>query len=193
MKTLTLTIPILLFAVTAFTQPDITFLLKAGDNVIDIEKSTGTPKYDNRTASTQTYLNNWNTFHYGAALQGIFKNGKKFNFGGEIAFHRLYYWEEAYYTSVSSSPYYRWGNVSTLGLGFLGQYNFNEKFYFKPGLGVQIYLDGSGTSFGLTEAFGMNNKISSDLYIPVEFRMDQISGNAVSFLFSLGVGLKKTF
>jgi hypothetical protein len=80
-----------------------------------------------------------------------------------------------------------------MGIGLLGKYNFSEKFYFKPGVNLQVYLDGSGTSFGLDEAIGINNKVGEKLHIPVELRMDQIFGNALSFIISIGTGINLSF
>ncbi len=172
-----------------YSQFELSLMPKVGYNAVDIEKATGTLKYENTTSST--YLNSWNQFHYGVAIQGIFNNGNKINYGGELSYHRLYYWEEAYYTSYGTR--YRWGDVSTIGLEFLAKYNLTDLFYLKPGIGLQHFTDGSGTTVGLAEAAGVEIKISDKLAIPVEFRSDQIFGHAVSILLSLGFGLRASF
>ena len=79
-----------------FSQFEIGLLPKIGYNVVDIEKSTNLSKYGNTTSGY--YLNDWDQLNYGGTLYGLFKKDRKVNFGGEITFNRLYYWEEAYET-----------------------------------------------------------------------------------------------
>ena len=159
----------------SFSQFELSLIPKLGYDIVDIEKATGTLKYENSTGGT--YLNSWNQFYYGTAIQGIFNNGEKVNYGGELTYNRLYYWEEAYYTSYGTR--YRWGDVSTIGLEFLLKYNVTDNFYLRPSIGFHHFTDGSGTTIGLSEAAGIEINLSDNIAIPLEFRVDQIFGNAL--------------
>ena len=54
MKTLITTILLALISMENYAQPEFTFLVKAGDNVVNVEKSSGTPKYENRSSKLMT-------------------------------------------------------------------------------------------------------------------------------------------
>jgi len=180
---------LLVFAIiskSGSAQIELGFLPKIGYNFIDIEKSTGLPKYDYTSGSN--YLNDWDQLNYGVTIYGVYKSDNKINFGSEITYNRLYYWEEAYETYYGTN--YRWGDVSTLGFGVLAKYNITELFYLKPVVSMEYYLDGSGLNFGTSLSGGVNIILSKHFAIPVEIRADQIFGNAVSFLFGLCTGLR---
>lgn len=182
----------LIFAFTANARQkkiEVNITLNPGYTMVDIEKSSGIPLYEN---SSGYYLNDWSQFHYGGVIQGIINSGKKFEIGGEIAWHRLYYWEEAVGTYYGSTYYY--GDATTLGLGFIGKYNLSEVFYLKPGAGFQFYTnDDFALTFGTTAALGINLKLSDSFAIPIELRTDQILGDALSFVVSLGIGVQFEF
>jgi hypothetical protein len=186
MKKIILLIAFAIINKSGSAQIELGFLPKIGYNFVDIEKSTGSPKYENSTGGY--YLNDWDQLNYGGTIYGAFKTGYKIDFGGEITFNRLYYWEEAYATYYG--PNYRWGNVNTLGLGILVKLNVTEFLYLKPVISVEYYMDGSGVNFGTALSGGINFNLSEHVAIPVEFRTDQIFGNAISFLFGLGTGLR---
>jgi len=186
MKKITLLAIVLLTGNLIFAQIELSFIPKIGYNVVDIEKATGTSKDQVNTGST--YLDDWSTFNYGLTIEALFNKGKDWNFGGEITYNRLYYWEESY--STFSGQESRWGNVGTFGLGFLAKYNIANDFYFKPVISLEIFNDGSGVTIGTAFAAGKKFKLNDQINIPLEFRTDQIFGSAVSLLFGIGVGIQ---
>src|SRR4030042_4978603 len=139
-----------------FSQFEIGLLPKIGYNVVDIEKSTNLSKYGNTTSGY--YLNDWDQLNYGGTLYGLFQKDKKVNFGGEITFNRLYYWEEAYESYYGLR--YNWGDVSTIGFGVLAKYAVSEIFYLKPVISLEYYLYGSGLNFGTALAGGVDIRLS---------------------------------
>lgn len=190
MKKITLLIILMLIiGKLGFAQIELSIIPKIGVNVVDIEKATGTFKYEN--APGGTYLNAWNTLNYGVSIEAVLKQEKKWNLGGELTYNRLYYWEEAYETFYGRE--YRWGEVGTIGIGILYKYNLNELFYFKPMLSLEIFTGGSGMAVSTGFAAGTHFKISDKVSIPIEVRTQQIFGSAVSLLFNAGTGLMMTF
>ncbi len=167
-------------------QKTVSILPKIGYNAVNIEKATGSFKYENATGGT--YLEQWNQFNYGVTLEALLKEKDKLQYGGEITFNRLYYWEEAYETYYGTR--YRWGNVSTVGLGFTAKYHAGEQFYLKPVIGLEIFTDGSGVTLGTALAAGYDFPLSDRLTFPLEFRTDQIYGNSVSLLIGIGFGIR---
>lgn len=188
-KIMLMMILILITGALGLAQVEFSIIPKIGVNVVDIEKATGSLKYENATGGT--YLNSWNTFNYGVSVEGVLKKEQKWNFGGEITYNRLYYWEEAYETFYGRE--YRWGEVGTIGLGLLYKYSINEIFYFKPVVSLDIFTGGSGICLGTALAAGANIKVTDKLAIPVEIRTEQIFGSAVSLLFNAGAGLRFAF
>ena len=186
MKKFLLLLASVIISTCGSAQIELGFMPKIGYNFVDIEKSTGLPKYSYPISSN--YLNDWDQLNYGGTIYGVVASDNKVNFGGEITYNRLYYWEEAYETYYGIN--YRWGNVSTLGFGILLKYNITELFYLKPVVALEYYLDGSGLNFGTSLSGGVNINLSKHLAIPVEIRADQIFGNAVSFLFGLCTGFR---
>jgi len=186
MKKITLFAIVLLTSNLIFAQVELSFIPKIGVNVVNIEKATGLLKYNDGTVGS--YLDDWNTFNYGATIEALFNKGNEWNYGGEITYNRLYYWEETY--STSSGKRSRWGNIGTIGLGVLAKYNIKEDIYFKPVISLEIFNDGSGITIGTAFAAGKKFKINDQLTMPLEFRTDQIFGDAVSLVFSVGAGIQ---
>ncbi len=171
---------------TIHAQKQLSILPKAGTNVVNIEQATGLFKYENTSGGS--YLNSWNLFNYGVTVEAMLKEKGQMSYGGEITFNRLYYWEEAYQTYYGTR--YRWGDVSTVGLGFVAKYHPGKMFYLKPVISLEYFTDGSGITLGTAIAAGLDFRLSDRFTFPVELRTDQIFGNSVSLLIGLGFGLR---
>jgi len=173
----------------SFAQVQISIMPKVGYNFVNVEKATGTPTYENSNGGT--YLERWDKVNYGVISEIMLKSKGQWSIGGEISFNRLYYWEETYETYYGSD--YRWGDVFTLGLGFVAKYHFTDLFYMKPAFSIESYTDGSGMNIGTALAAGMDFKISDRLSFPFELRTDEIFGNSLSFVVAVAFGLSANF
>jgi hypothetical protein len=157
-----------------------------GYNFVDIESAVGSSKYDESAGSTQTFLKDWDFYHYKGGAQILLEKSDELKIGVELTFNRLYYWEEQYYNSSVGANRWRWGTIWTMQIGAVAKYLIQDPIYVQGGVSLHRFLDGSGASFGLTVGGGYNIELNDTFSIPLDIRTDIIFGNATSF--ALGSG-----
>ncbi len=150
----------------------------AGVTVVDVEKAM------------ETVLEDWDQFSYGGFVYGFYPVRDGISIGGEIGFHRLYYWEERYGTAYGT--YYRWGDISTVFLGPSVKLQKNN-FYVQPGIDLRIFTNGSGVVPGILFGAGYEILLTENLTLPVGIRADVIFGSATPIPLNASIGIAYTF
>jgi hypothetical protein len=132
-------------------------------------------------------LEEWDTWAAMFKANGEFSLSDALSIGAEFGANRLYYWEYRWSDGYYSGS--RWGTEWTVNLGVHGVIYMGERFYTKGGVGVHVFLS-EGTVAGLLAAVGYNIPVSGKFYIPLEFRIEPVFGNATPIPIMLGTGIR---
>ena len=141
-------------------------------------------KFEDALGYSDDYMEDWSEIHVSAALRGFLLTDKPLQFGGELAWQKLYY---AYYiVPYGNSPVYREFNVSTVSLMALARYS-PSNFFAAGGAGIHIFSDGVAPSVSVETGYRIS--AGTNLKIPLSFRICPVFGDGTPILFSIGAGL----
>lgn len=163
---------------------DYNFTINAylGGTIVDVAEAIG---YE---------MEEWDNFSFGISATGTKNIDDDFSIGGEVGFHRLYYYEYIYdYPSqVGYDNYSIWGTISTVYLGPVAEL-LNDKRYLQGGLNLHIFTDGSGISPGILLGGGFRFELDNDMVIPIGGRIEIIFGSATPVSINLVSGISFGF
>jgi hypothetical protein len=142
-----------------------------GATIVDVKKITG----DEQTVH--------NTYSYEFLIQGLIKSKHyKFRWLPECGVHRLYYYNSALLSKVST--------VWTAHAGFGIEKSIFNFGYFQTGVNMQYFLDGTGIRPGLMGGLGLKMPVSKKIVIPLGVRLDVIASKAIPSSFCLCTGIQ---
>ncbi len=154
---------------------------------VNISEAMDIPEY---SEITDEGLVGWDHFNYKGLLQIYKKVRSDLHVGGEVGFHRLYYWEKKFYPSLTGSARWNWGTICTIQTGGLVKRIIAYQYYVITGASAHVFLNGTGVTIGFPFAIGHEIKLSNKVIIPVEFRLDIIFGKAVPIGLGGGIGIQ---
>jgi hypothetical protein len=169
---------LLLFSMNCHAQKskEISLTLYPGYTIVNFADALG---------YSDEYMEDWDQFHYSAALRGFLGSSKSIQFGAEAAWQRLYY---AYYiVPYGPSPVYREFNVTSVSIMALVRYSPEMKFFATGGAGIHIFNNGVAPALCIEGGYML--KVGEKLRIPVSVRINPIFGDGLPIPISAGVGI----
>lgn len=175
------TLLFLILSVNIQAQRDIEIGLtgNCGYTPVNFEKALG---------YSDDYMEDWDQVYYSASLKGFLTSDKKFHFGVEIAWNRLYY---AYYIVPygTSRLYYEY-NINTISFVGLARYSPKSNFFILIGAGIHIFDNGVGLTIPLDGGYSI--RLGEKWKIPVSLRWNPIFSDGFPEPVSFGIGASYT-
>lgn len=160
-----------------------------GFNLVDLEKATGSPEFDENLPADTRQLVEWDRFYYNGEVQLLKTWNEGLDLGVGLGFNRLYYWEERYRNLFDTQFQFDYGTIWTLEVSVIANYNFGDWFlHASPSL-QHFFWDDTYTA-GLALGVGRTIPITETLTIPVVLKNDLVFGNATTIAPSLGLGIQ---
>ena len=154
---------------------------------VNVSNAMDIPEY---SEITDEGLVEWDRFNYKGLLQVFKKKQGNLLIGGELGIHRLYYWEKKFYPSIYSSARWNWGTIWTAQAGGLVKGIIASQYYVMTGGSLHLFLNGTGVTIGFPFAVGHEIRITENVTIPAEFRIDIIFGKAIPMGLGGGAGVQ---
>jgi len=135
----------------------------------------------------ESYLEDWDKFHWRVAAQAIYRLTPKLGVGAEVAFQSMYYYYYVYpYTEGQNA--YRENTVTAMTAGGLVDYRFGKHFFAQVAAGVAMYED--STLFGVAGALGGEIPVNDFLAVPIMARFDFFPGGPSPAALIVGLKVK---
>jgi len=162
-----------------------------GYNAINLETLLGSPYYDPDLSKYLTQIYDWDTFFYKGVIQVFFPLRDNLAIGGEAGINHLYFCEERYYDPSYGLRYRSW-DIWTLQAGAVLEYTIDKLVFLQTGLSLHNFYTTGGTTIAVMAAAGYQYEPSfiSTFTVPLQFRIDMVFGDVLSFAVSGGIGIQ---